>query len=70
MITLNTRPEPVAIDPAESAVIVVDMQNAFASKGGMFDLAGIDISGAAPAVEVARMLLAAARTAGLQAGIT
>jgi len=67
MITLNTRPEPVAIDPAESAVIVVDMQNAFASKGGMFDLAGIDVSGAAPAVEVTRRLLAAARTAGLQA---
>ena len=42
------------------------MQNAFASKGGMFDLAGFDISGAAPAIAVNRRLLAASRRAGLK----
>ena len=47
-------------------MIVVDMQNAFASKGGMFDLAGFDISGAAPAIAVNRRLLAASRRAGLK----
>ena len=65
MISLNARPEPLAIDLARTALIVVDMQNAFASKGGMFDLAGFDISGAAPAIEVNRRLLEAARKAGV-----
>ncbi len=65
MITLNARPEPIAIDLNRTALIVADMQNAFASKGGMFDLAGFDISGAAPAIEVNRRLLDAARKAGL-----
>lgn len=40
---------------------MVDMQNAFASKGGLLDLAGIDVSGAARAVTNAGRLLEAAR---------
>lgn len=54
-------PSPVAIDPTKTALLVVDMQNAFGSTGGMFDRAGIDITGiqgavapTAAAVEVAR----------------
>ena len=39
------------IRPAETALIVVDMQNAYASPGGYLDLAGFDISGAAPVIE-------------------
>lgn len=66
MLTLSTRPEPIQVEPRGTAVIVVDMQNAFASKGGMFDLAGIDISGAAPAIDVNRRLLAACRKAGIE----
>ena len=65
MLALNARPDPVGIVPAQTAVVVVDMQNAFASAGGMFDLAGFDISGAAPAIEANRRLLAAARKAGV-----
>ncbi|PYJ48863.1 MAG: hypothetical protein DME85_01550, partial [Verrucomicrobia bacterium] len=41
MVTLDAKPEPIAIDPAHTAVIVVDMENDFAAKGGMFDRAGI-----------------------------
>lgn len=63
MVTLAARPEPVTIDLDQTAVMVVDMQNAFATSGGMFDLAGVDISGAAPVIEVHRRLLDAARTA-------
>ena len=37
--------------PHETALIIVDMQNAYASPGGYLDLAGFDISGAAPAIE-------------------
>ncbi|TPK90566.1 MULTISPECIES: cysteine hydrolase [unclassified Mesorhizobium] len=65
MLVLDARPKPVHIDPARTAVVVVDMQNAFASEGGMFDLAGIDISGAAPAIDANRRLLAAARKCGV-----
>jgi ureidoacrylate peracid hydrolase len=65
MVTLKARPEPLAIDLDRTALVVVDMQNAFASKGGMFDLAGFDISGAAPAIDVNRRLLDAARKARL-----
>jgi len=66
MATLAARPEPIQIDLTKTAPIVVDMQNAFATKGGMFDLAGFDISGAAPTIETHRRLLPAARRAGVK----
>ncbi len=66
MTILKARPEPLDIDLRQTALVVVDMQNAFASKGGMFDLAGFDISGAAPAVAATGRVLAAARRAGLR----
>ena len=66
MVPLAAKPEPVVIDLAQTALVVVDMQNAFLSKGGMFDLAGFDLSGAEMAIEVNRRLLAAARAAGVK----
>ena len=66
MVTLNAKPEPIAIDPARSAVIVVDMENDFAAKGGMFDRAGVDVSGAQKAIGPTARVLAAARQAGLK----
>src|SRR5437870_9125040 len=66
MVTLNAKPEPIAIDPARSAVIVVDMENDFAAKGGMFDRAGADISGEQKAIGPTAKVLAAARQAGLK----
>src|SRR6266705_916020 len=65
-VTLDAKPEPIAIDPARSAVIVVDMENDFAAKGGMFDRAGADISGAQKAIAPTARVLAAARAAGLK----
>jgi len=65
MVKLNARPEPLEIDLRQSAVVVVDMQNAFASPKGMLDLAGLDISGAPRVVETIRSILDAARSAGL-----
>src|SRR5437660_11540717 len=41
------------------------MQNAFASTGGMLDLAGIDVEPAGAAVAKARVLADAARSAGI-----
>lgn len=62
---LEARPEPMLIKPSETALIIVDMQNAYASPGGYLDLAGFDISGAAPAIEKIREAAAAARAAGI-----
>jgi ureidoacrylate peracid hydrolase len=66
LVTLDAKPEPIAVDPARTAVIVVDMENDFAAKGGMFDRAGVDISGAQKAVAPTAKVLAAARQAGLK----
>ena len=66
MIALKAKPNQISIDLRRTAVIVVDMQNAFASKGGMFDLAGFDISGAAPVIEVNQAILGAARRVGVK----
>ena len=66
MVTLDAKPEPIVIDPTRSAVIVVDMENDFVAKGGMFDRAGVDISGAQKAIAPTAKVLAAARQAGLR----
>lgn len=62
-VQLPAEPEPVDLDLDRTALIVVDMQNAFASRGGMLDLAGIDVRPAADAVANARLVCQAARTA-------
>lgn len=65
MLKLNAKPEPVEIDLAQSAVVVVDMQNAFASKNGMLDIAGVDISGAPAVIQSIAGVLENARRAGV-----
>ena len=44
-VTLGARPEAVRVLPSETAVVVIDMQNAYASPGGYVDQAGFDITG-------------------------
>jgi hypothetical protein len=61
LATVEAKPEPIAIDPARTAVIVVDMENDFAAKGGMFDKAAADISGAQKAIAPTARVLAASR---------
>ena len=65
MLRLQAKPEPVEVDLTKSAVVVVDMQNAFASEGGMLDIAGRDISGAPNVVRSIKTILDAARRAGV-----
>ena len=50
---------------ATTALIVVDMQNAYLSKGGYLDLVGFDVSTSAPVIDKAAGGLAAARAAGM-----
>jgi ureidoacrylate peracid hydrolase len=66
IIKIGAKPEPIAIDTAKTAVIVVDMQNDFGSKGGMFDRAGIDISGIQKVIGPTAKVLASARHAGVK----
>lgn len=65
-VTIEARPGPISIDTARTAVIVVDMQNDFGGKSGMFDRAGIDISGIQKAVAPTAHALDAARKAGIK----
>lgn len=65
MLKLNARPEALEVDLAKSAVMVVDMQNAFATRGGMLDIAGVDISGAPAVTESISRVLQAARRASV-----
>lgn len=65
MLSLPTRPESLEIDLAKTAVVVVDMQNAFASRGGLLDLAGVDIAGADAVVRTIGGILSAARASGM-----
>ena len=65
-VTIPARPENLPIHPRETALIVVDMQNAYASPGGYLDLAGFDIEGAAAVIEKIALTVEAARTAGVQ----
>ncbi len=69
IVTINAKPEPIAIDISKTAVIVIDMQNDFGSKGGMFDLAGIDISIIQKAVGPTAKALSAVRNAGVRSSI-
>jgi ureidoacrylate peracid hydrolase len=63
---IKSVPEPVEVDPSRTALIVIDMQNAFGSEGGMFDKAGIDITGIQKAVAPTAAAVEAARRAGIK----
>jgi ureidoacrylate peracid hydrolase len=64
-VTLPARPEPIRVAVDETAVVVIDMQNAYASKDGYLDLAGFDIGGAAKVIEQSAKVLEVAREAGM-----
>ena len=66
IVTVDAKPERLAIDVTKTAVIVVDMQNDFGSKGGMFDHAGLDISMIQRAVGPTAKVLASARHADIK----
>lgn len=66
VVNIEARPESVSIDKGKTAVIVVDMQNDFGAKGGMFDRAGIDISGIRKAIDPTAKVLVSARESGIK----
>ena len=64
-VTLAAKPEPIAFAAEGSALIVVDMQNAYATKGGYLDIAGFDVSNTGPVIARIADAVTAARAAGM-----
>jgi ureidoacrylate peracid hydrolase len=64
--TIEAEPDPIKVDLLKTAVLVVDMQNAFIKKGGYFDLAGHDLSVTEGIIEPCRKVLGAARQRGIR----
>jgi ureidoacrylate peracid hydrolase len=64
-VTITAEPESLTIGLATTALVVVDMQNAYLSKSGYLDRVGFDVSASAPVIDKAAAVLAAARGAGM-----
>ena len=47
-VHLDAEPESIALAPATTALVVVDMQNAYLSEGGYLDRVGLMSAPAAP----------------------
>jgi ureidoacrylate peracid hydrolase len=60
-VSFEGKPALVTIDPSKTVVLVIDMQNDFGAKGGMFDRAGIDIKEIQGVVAPISRVLAATR---------
>jgi ureidoacrylate peracid hydrolase len=64
-VRLEARPEPLDLTLAQTAIVVVDLQNGYASPGGYRSLIGQDVGPARKVIENSLRLLDAARAAGL-----
>jgi ureidoacrylate peracid hydrolase len=64
-VTITAEPESLTIGQTTTALVVVDMQNAYLSKSGYLDRVGFDVSASAPVIDKAAAVLAAARDAGM-----
>ncbi|QOD12136.1 pyrimidine utilization protein B [Psychrobacter sp. 28M-43] len=63
---LESLPEPIKLDPSQTALIVVDMQNAYASQGGYLDLAGFDVTATKPVIDKIKQAVDIAHQSGIQ----
>jgi ureidoacrylate peracid hydrolase len=65
-VTIKAEPNTIRIDLSRTAIIVVDMQNAFVRKGGYFDLIGVDVSSIEKILEPCRSIISEARVKGIK----
>jgi ureidoacrylate peracid hydrolase len=65
-VTIQAEPEPLGIDLSRTAIVVVDMQNTFVRRGGIFDLAGFDIATIEKIIEPCRVIVKTAREKGIK----
>jgi ureidoacrylate peracid hydrolase len=63
--SLPARPEALSLKASETALVVVDMQNAYSSPGGYLDLAGFDVSATGPVIANIQRAVTTARAAGM-----
>ena len=63
---LTAQPESIQLAPEQTALIVIDMQNAYTSIGGYLDLAGFDVSKTKPVVANIKKAIDAAHATGIQ----
>jgi ureidoacrylate peracid hydrolase len=66
MITVQANPQPILVDFARTALLVVDMQNAFVHRRGYFDLVGLDIGPIQRIIEPCRKVINAARASDIR----
>ena len=64
-VRLSATPEAIELPIPQTALIVVDMQNGYASRGGYRDLMGRDMGPTQRVIDNTKRLLGAARRAGL-----
>lgn len=64
-ITIPARPQALVLDPARTALLVIDMQNDFASEGGMFSERGIPLETIGRVVAPIAATVDAVRKAGI-----
>jgi len=66
-IIVPAEPEPINVDIERTALIVVDMQNAFCTKGGMFDVLGrLDEAKTRNTIEADKNVIKASRSKGVK----
>ena len=65
-VAVPTRPDPLSVEPDRTALIVVDMQNAYCSEGGYLHRVGFDVSGSSPVIAETRRMVDACKAAGIR----
>jgi len=64
-VIVDAEPEPIALDPKKTAVVMIDMQRDFLEPGGFGETLGNDVSLLKKAVGPCQALLALARRTGM-----
>src|SRR5262245_12042982 len=64
-VTIDAEPEPITIDPARTAVVMIDMQRDFLEPGGFGETLGNDVSLLQRAVAPCKALLEGTRGNGM-----
>ncbi len=64
-MVIDAEPEPIAIDPDRTALVIIDMQRDFLEPGGFGETLGNDVSLLSAAIEPCKALLDRARQLGM-----
>jgi nicotinamidase-related amidase len=65
VVTVEAEPGPIAIDPARTALLLIDMQRDFLEPGGFGEALGNEVARLAAAVKPCQAVLACARRRGM-----